>query len=247
MAYEGMLAETVTITGHNGDLISAYMARPLGPGPYPGVAVIHEVYGPHEHIKDLTRRFAYHGYIAVMPDLHHREGPGEVDDVAAAVRAAGGVPDARFVGDLRGVVQYIKSLPYSNGKVGAIGWCSGGRQALIAACTIPELDAAVDCYGGGMIMTPDQLTERRPVSPIDMVPNLGCPLLGLFGEEDQSPTPAQVAQLEVELAKHGKTYEVHMYPNAGHGFFADYRPSYRVEAANDGWQRVYAWFGKYLS
>src|SRR5688572_1952025 len=101
-AYQGILAETVTITGHNGDLISGFLARPLGAGPFPGIVVIHEVFGLHDHIKDLALRFAYNGYIALCPDLHHREGPGAVDDVAAAVRAAGGVPDARCIGDVDG-------------------------------------------------------------------------------------------------------------------------------------------------
>lgn len=245
--YEGLLAETVNFPGHNGDIITGYFARPLGPGPYPTVVVIMEVFGLHEHIKDLTRRFAYHGYAAVAPDLYHREGPGPVDDVAATVRAAGGAPDSRVIGDIDGAVRYLKALPYGNGKTGTIGWCSGGRHSYLVACNVPGIDAAVDCYGGGVVATPEQLTERRPKAPIDMTANLQCPLLGLFGVEDANPSPEQVARMEEELKKHGKTYEFHSYENAGHGFFADYRPSYRVEAANDGWQKVYDFFGKYLT
>ncbi|MBI4497184.1 MAG: dienelactone hydrolase family protein [Chloroflexi bacterium] len=247
VVYEGMLAETVGLTGHNGEVISGYLARPLGAGPYGGVVVIHEVFGLVEHFKELTRKIAAHGYVAIAPDLHHREGPGNPDDVAAVVRAAGGVPDERCIGDVEGAVRYLRSLPYCNGKVGAIGYCSGGRQTYLVACNIPSLNAAVACYGGRVVATPDQLSPRQPVAPIDMTANLACPLLGLFGVEDGNPSPEHVARMEEELKRHGKTYAFHTYQNAGHGFFADYRPSYRVEAAADGWNRVFAWFDQYLS
>ena len=246
VAYEGMLAETVLIQGHDGDRISGYLARPLGAGPFPGVVVIHEVFGLVTHFKEFTRKIAAAGYVAVVPDLHHREGPGDVDDIAAAVRAAGGNPDARTIGDVQGAADLLRSLPYCNGKVGVIGCCSGGRQTYVVACNIPSLDAAVDCYGGRVVAGPDELNERQPKAPIDMTEGLNCPLLGLFGEEDASPSPDQVAQTEQELKRLGKTYEFHTYENAGHAFFADYRPSYRQHAAVDGWEKVFAWFEKYL-
>ena len=245
--YEGMLAETVRIQGHDGDEIDSYFARPLGPGPYPGVVVIHHMPGWDEATKEITRKFAYHGYAAICPNLHHREGPGSADDVAAKVRAAGGIPDDRCLGDVQGAVAYLRSLPYCNGKVGAIGYCSGGRQTYLVACNIPSLNAAVDCYGGRVVATPDQLTPIMRVAPIDMTTDLACPLLGLFGAEDANPSPDEVARTEEELKRFGKTYEFHSYENAGHAFFSVDRPAYRQAAAVDGWQRVFAWFEKYLS
>ena len=246
-AYEGMLAETVLFQGHDGDQISGYLARPLGAGPYPGVIVIHEVFGLVTHQKEVTRKMAAHGYVAVAPDLHQREGPGDPDDVAAAVRAAGGVPDARCIGDIQGAVDLLRSLPYCNGKVGVIGFCSGGRQTYLVACNIASLDAAIDCYGGRVVAGPGDLSERQPTAPIDMTEGLNCPLLGLFGVEDTNPSPEQVAQIEQELKRQGKTYEFHTYDDAGHAFFADYCPSYQQQAAVDGWQRVFAWFDRHLA
>jgi carboxymethylenebutenolidase len=247
VAYGAMLAENVQFEGQDGDLISGYLARPLGAGPFPGVIVIHEVFGLVTHIKEITRKMAAHGYAALAPDLHHREGPGDPEDVAAAVRAAGGNPDARTVGDVAGAADLLRGLPYTNGKVGVIGYCSGGRQTYVVACNVPGLNAAVDCYGGRVVVAPTDLNERQPTAPIDMTEGLGCPLLGLFGAEDANPSPEQVAQIEQELKRYGKSYELHTYENAGHGFFADYRPSYSQEAAVDGWERVFAWFDRHLS
>lgn len=244
-SYEGMLAEMVAFPGHEGDIITGYLARPLGPGPFPGVIVIHEVFGLVDHIKETARRFAGHGYAALAPNLHWREGPGSIEDVAAKVRASGGVPDARCIGDLEGAALFLKGLPYSSGKVGVIGYCSGGRQTLLFACNSRNIDAAVDCYGGRVVT--DELTPGQPKAVIDMVAGLSCPLLGLFGQSDQNPSPEHVARLEGELKKHRKAYELHSYPpDTGHGFFADYRPSYRVEAAGDGWQRIFDFFGRHL-
>ena len=192
--YQGMLAETVHIRGHNGDDVQSYAARPLGAGPYPGVVVIHHMPGWDEASKEITRKFAYNGYAAICPNLHYREAPGaSSDDAAAAVRAAGGVPDERCIGDVEAAAEYLRSLPYTNGKVGVIGYCSGGRQVYLVACNIPSLDAAVDCYGGRVVAAADQLTPATPVAPIDMTANMHCPLLGLFGVEDANPDPAQVA------------------------------------------------------
>ncbi len=245
--YEGMLAESVQFQGHNGDLIAGYLARPLGEGPFPGVIVIHEVFGLTTHFKEMTRKFAGAGFAAIAPDLHHREGPGDIEEVAAAVRAGGGVPDARTIGDVGAAADLLRALPYSNGKVGVIGFCSGGRQTYLVSCNIPSLDAAIDCYGGRVVAGPDGLSEGQPKAPIDMTADMTVPLLGLFGEEDVSPSPEQVTMIEQELQRQGKTYEFHTYENAGHGFFADYRPSYRQHAAVDGWEKVLAWYGNYLA
>jgi carboxymethylenebutenolidase len=245
-SYEGLLAETVTIQGQNGDDIEAYLARPLGVPSSPGVVVIHHMPGWDEATKEIARKFAHHGYTALSPHLFSREGPGSPDDLSAKVRAAGGNPDARVLGDLKGAVAYLRKLPYSNGKVGAIGFCSGGRQAYMAACRIPELDAAVDCWGGRVIPKPEELTPAQPAPVIDMTPDMSCPLLGIFGADDLSPSPEQVAQTEEVLKRHGKEYEFHMYEGAGHGFFATDRDSYRPAQAKDAWQKVFAFYAKHL-
>lgn len=244
--YEGMLAETVSLTGYGGDLVSGYMARPLTPGYHPGVIVIHEVFGLVEHTRELVRKFAAHGFIGVAPNLYHREGPGELEEVLTKVREAGGAPDDRVIWDLEGAVAALRFVHSFNGKTGCIGHCSGGRQTLLFACNTQSLFAAVDCYGGRVIT--DELTPNQPRAVIDMVPDLSCPLLGLFGEADQNPSPDHVARLESELKSNGKQYEFKTYPgDTGHGFFADYRPSYRQEAAVDGWQRIFDFFGRHLS
>ncbi|MEZ4643620.1 MAG: dienelactone hydrolase family protein [Chloroflexota bacterium] len=193
------------------------------------------------------RKFAHHGYAALSPNLYYRAGHGTPEDVAAKVRGEGGVADDQVVGDLEGAMRYLRALPYLNGKVGVFGTCSGGRHAYLAACRVPGFDAVVDCWGGHVVMGPESLSPKRPVAPIDYTADLPCPLLGLFGEEDHSPTPEQVAIHEQALQKHGKTYEFHMYPKAGHGFFYHNRPNYRQEQAVDGWQKIFAFLEKHLS
>jgi carboxymethylenebutenolidase len=243
---DALLAETIRITGHNGDEIEAYSARALDESPRGGVVVIHHMPGYDPQTKEIARNFAYHGYNAVVPNLYWREAPGaSPDDAAATARANGGVPDERLVGDVAGAMAYLKGLSNSNGKVGTIGYCSGGRQSFLAAVSL-DLDAAVDCYGAFVV---GEVPEGLPlkVGPIvDKTPNLSCPLLGLFGEEDAYPSPAQVAEFEEALQANGKTYEFHSYPNAGHAFFSVNRPSYRVEAANDGWEKIFTFYAKYL-
>ena len=245
--YEGMLSETITVQGHGGDSIGAYLARPLGTGPFPGVVLIHHVPGWDELYREFTRKFAHHGYVAISPNLYHREGHGTPEDVAAKVRADGGVPDDQVVGDVEGSAKYLRSLPITNGKVGVIGSCSGGRQTCLAATRSSAFDAAVDLWGGRVVMAQSDLNPKTPVAPIDYTKDLSCPMLGLFGEDDQSPSPDQVKQHEEELKKYNKTYEFHTYPNAGHGFFYYDRAMYRQEQAVDGWQKVFAFFEKHLA
>ncbi len=246
MPYESMTAETVYLTGHEGDQIDGYLARPSGGGPHPGVVVIHHMPGWDGETKEIARRFAHHGYVAISPNLHFREGKATPQENSDSVRAAGGMPDARTLGDVEGAIAYLQSLPYYSGKVGIIGYCSGGRQSYWAACKVSGIDAAVDCYGGRVVATPEDLNERQPVAPIEYTAELQCPLLGLFGNEDANPSPEHVNITEEELKKHRKTYEFHRYDNAGHAFFAVNRQQYRVDAANDGWQRIFDFYEKYL-
>ncbi len=247
MVYEGMLAESVALAGHNGDRIEAYLARPLGQGPYPSVVVIHHMPGWDESTKEIARKLAYHGYAAIVPNLHYREGKGSPEANVASVRAAGGMPDDRSMGDVEGSIRHMRSLPYGKGKVGVVGHCSGGRQAYLAACTFADIDATVVCYGGGIVTPTDKLTPRHPVAPIDLTSNMHSPLLGLFGKEDTHPSPDDVATIDAELKRLGKTHEFYSYGNAAHGFFSVDRPGYWPDAALDGWNRVFNWFGKYLT
>lgn len=245
--YQGLLAETVTMTGANGDHINAYMARPLGPGPFPAMVLAHHMPGWDELYREFTLRFANHGYVTITPNLYFRQGHGTPEDVAAKVRGEGGIPDDQAVGDLAGAMRYLKELPYVNGKAGIFGTCSGGRHAYLTACRVQGFDAIVDCWGGGVVAAPEQLDQKHPVAPVDYTKDLSCPILGLFGNDDKHPTPEQVNQLEAELKKYNKNYEFHRYDGAGHGFFYYHAPAYRQAQAVDGWQKVFAFLEKYLA
>ncbi|MCB9151983.1 MAG: dienelactone hydrolase family protein [Caldilineaceae bacterium] len=244
--YEGMIAETISYQGANGDWINAYYARPLGPGPFPAMVAIHHMPGWDEWYREATRKFAHHGYATISPNLYFRAGHGAPEDVTAKVRAAGGVPDEQVMGDLAGALHFLKSQAYSNGKAGVFGTCSGGRHAYLAACRVPGFDACVDCWGGRVVMKPEDLNDKFPVAPIDYTADLQCPLLGIFGNDDHSPTVEQVNQHEEELKKQGKNYEFHRYDGAGHGFFYYDRGAYRQEQAVDGWNKIWAFLAKNL-
>ena len=247
MTNDAMRAQTVQIRGHGDDPIEAYLAQPLDGVPTGGVVVIHHMPGYDEATKEITRRFAAHGYLAVCPNLYSREAPGaSPDDAAAAARAQGGVPDERLVGDVAGAAAHLRSLDSSNGRIATIGYCSGGRQSFLAACSL-ELDAAVDCYGAFVVASPPEGMPLRVGPIVDLAPNLSCPLLGLFGAEDQYPAPAEVEELERALTTAGKEFEFHTFDGAGHAFFAPDRPSYRPEAATEGWHRIWEFFGRHLA
>ncbi len=244
---DGMLAGTVMIEGYQGDEVEAYLARPTDDTPTGGVVVIHHMPGYDAATKEMVRRFAAHGYSAVCPNLYWRDAPGaSPDDAAAVVRAAGGVPQDRLLGDLAGAAAYLRALPNSNGKAGVIGHCSGGRQSFLAGCML-DFDAAVDCYGAFVVAAPPS-TFTMAVEPVlPVADRLSCPLLGLFGADDQYPAPAETEVLEAELTRLGKTFEFHTYEGAGHAFFAVDRPSYRPAAAVDGWQKIFDFYGRYLA
>jgi len=244
--YEGMLAETVVMKGFDGDTIDAYYARPLGPGPFPGMVLIHHAPGWDEWYREATRRFAHHGYLAISPNFYFRLGQGIPEDMAAKARTIGGVPDDEVVGDASAARDMLLAQPNCNGKVGVFGTCSGGRHAYLAGCRSKGFAAVVDCWGGRVVMAPSELTPKTPVAPIEYTKDLSCPVIGIFGEEDQFPTPQQVAQQEEALKKFGKTYEFHMYPKAGHGFFYYDRAMYRQEQAVDGWKKVFAFLERHL-
>lgn len=242
----GMIAGVSTIAGGGGDPIHAYIARPDGAGPYPGVVLLHHAPGWDEYYREFTRRFAEHGFIAICPDLYERYGHGSPDDVAVLVRGDGGIADDSVVADAAAAMAWIKSQPSSNGKVGIIGTCSGGRHAVLVASRVPGFDAVADLWGGGVIASPEQLSDKRPVAPIDLTADLNAPLLGLFGNDDRGPSPEQVNQHEEVLKQLGKTYIFHRYDGAGHGFFYYHTPAYRQQQAMDGWDKIEDFFNQYL-
>lgn len=246
MLVDALTTDLITIQGHNGDDIEAYVARPLSTDAKGGVVVIHHLPGFDRGTKEIARRFAEMGYLAICPNLYSREAPGAApDDAAAAVRALGGIPDAQLVGDVDGAAGWLRSQDDSNGKVGVIGYCSGGRQAFLAAVRL-QLDAAVDCYGAAVVAAPGPTSVLKVTPLIDESANLSCPLLGLFGAEDKTPSPEETAELDRVLTELGKVHEFHTFEGAGHAFFATHRTAYNVEAANEGWELIDSWFARYL-
>jgi len=242
----GITSEIITYPGGGGDQIHAYVARPNRDGPAPGVVAVHHMPGWDEFYQEFSERLARHGFHVICPDLYCRFGHGLPDDVTAKVRAEGGVPDASVVADCEAARQWLRTQPTANGKVGIIGSCSGGRQAVLAASHVGGFDAVVDLWGGGVVMPEDQLSPARPVAPIDLTGSLDAPLLGIFGNDDQHPTPEQVDIHEAALKKHGKDYEFHRYDDAGHGFFYYHTPMYRPQQAMDAWNKVVAFFDNHL-
>ncbi|HWE55276.1 MAG TPA: dienelactone hydrolase family protein [Acidimicrobiales bacterium] len=244
---ENLTARTIQITGADGDQIEAYLARPDDEGRRGGVVVIHHMPGYDRESKETVRRFAELGYDALCPNLYWREAPGATpDDAAATARANGGVPDARLLGDVAGAAAYLRGLDSANGRIGVIGYCSGGRQTVLTACHL-DVDAAVDCYGA---FVTGEIPEGFPIkitNLVDQLPNVRCPILGLFGADDKFPSPEHVEELDRILTEHGKDHEFHSYEGAGHSFFSVDRPAYRPEAAIDGWQRITEFYSKHLA
>lgn len=237
-------AETTLIAGDGGDRIEAYLAQPLFHERGGGIVVIHHAPGYDAATKEIARRFATMGVAAICPNLYWREAPdASPDDAAATVRARGGVPDARLVGDVGGAAAHLRSLPSSNGRVAVVGYCSGGRQSLLAASAL-DLQGAIDCYGA-FVMTPPPAESPSKATPIaHRVGDIGCPVLGLFGAEDRNPTPDEVAALDARLTEAGVEHEFHSFENAGHGFFAVDRAMYRPEAATEGWRLIDAFLSR---
>ncbi|MEZ4582380.1 MAG: dienelactone hydrolase family protein [Caldilineaceae bacterium] len=235
--HEGMIAETVTIADANGDV--CVPGAPAGTGAVPGMVLAHHM--PGWDSGTVRRR-------ASSPTTAPRFRPTSTTVSATTPRGwrpgacPGGVPDDQAVGDLAGAMRFLRGQPTSNGKVGIFGTCSGGRHAYLAACRVRASTLVLDLWGSRVVATPDQLTESRR-SPIDYAGSL-LSILGLFGEEDQSPTPEQVAIHEAALKEHGKEYEFHMYPDAGHGFFYYNRPNYRQAQAVDGWEKIWAFLAR---
>jgi carboxymethylenebutenolidase len=244
---QGITSEVITYPGGNGDQIHAYVTRPTGDAVRPGIVAVHHMPGWDEFYREFSDRLARHGYTVICPDLYCRYGHGSPDDIAAKVRAEGGVHDEAVIADCAAAREWLLAQPTSNGKTGIIGTCSGGRHSLLTASSTAGWNAVADLWGGGVVMTPEELSPARPVAPIDLVANLSAPLLGLFGNDDRYPTPEQVDLLEAELSRHGKEYEFHRYDGASHGFFYYFAPIYRPEATMDGWEKIFAFFAARLA
>ena len=243
----GISTDTITYAAGKGEQGNAYIAKPNGEGRHGGIVLIHHMPGWDEFYREFAHRLAFHGYNVIAPNLYFRFGHGTPDDVTAKVRGEGGVPDETVVADCEASMKWLKALPNSNGKVGIIGTCSGGRHAVLAASRMSGFDAVVDCWGGGVVAAKEQLTPQQPVAPIDYTKDLNAPLLGLFGNDDQRPSPADVNVHEEELKKQGKNYEFHRYDGAGHGFFYYDRPNYRQQQTMDGWSKIFPFFEQHLS
>ncbi|MDF3282986.1 MULTISPECIES: dienelactone hydrolase family protein [unclassified Gordonia (in: high G+C Gram-positive bacteria)] len=247
MNYDAVLSETIGLRGADDDLVEAYTARPLRPGPRGGVMMIHHMAGYDRESKEAVRRIAEMGYDTICVNLYHRDAPGaSAADAAAASRGRRGVPDDRLIGDLRGAARWLRDLPTSNGKVGCIGFCSGGRQAVMASMEI-DLQAVVDCYGAFIVAEP-------PADfPVDVTPlaqrlgEVGAPILAMSGNNDTHPSPQQISEFEKLLRDNGKDIVVQLYDNAGHAFMSTDRSFYCVEAAVDAWRQAESFFGDKLS
>ncbi len=235
----GLVSGEVKIPVEGGE-IPAYRAMPATGGPFPTVLVVHEIFGVHEHIKDICRRLAKQGYFAVAPLLYSREGDvSTLSDVQAIMQVVAKVPDSQVASDLDATVAWAKSTGKADTtKLGITGFCWGGRQVWLYAAHNQNVKAAVAWYGPLQVPASD----LRPKNPIDLASQINAPVLGLYGGADQGIPVAQIEQMRAALKAAGKKSEIVIYPDTPHGFNADYRPSYRPEAAKDGWKRMQAWF-----
>ena len=238
--YRGQIGEMITYPGHNGDAIDAYLARPSGNGPFGAVVFLHHAPAWDEVSIEMVRKLAHHGYVTISPHLYTREGAGATnpEDAAAAGRAKGGTPDEQFLGDADGALAFLRSQPYCNGRVAIMGGCSGGRQAYLAAGRL-TVDAAIDCWGGSVVVPPEQLNAAHPVAPIDYTADISCPVLGIFGADDYNPTLRQVALTEEALKAHGKEYEFHVFEDAGHSFMTTDELNFRINQTVAAWRLIF--------
>ena len=230
----------------DGQTMEAYLAQPEGSGRHPAVVVIQEIWGVNSHIQFLTDRFPAQGYIGLAPAMFHREGRmtmGLHEEMDPALARMGNCTDAGIVTDVEAAVNYLKAQPFvQSDRIGIVGFCFGGRVSYLAACNVSDLKATVVYYGGRIMGA----LGGDGASPFDQTSKITSPVLGLFGEEDQNPSPEDVAKIDAELTRLDKDHEFHTYPGCGHGFNCNARSSYRPESARDAWGKAMAWFDKYL-
>lgn len=228
-----------------GGTVPAYRAAPDKGGPFPTVLVVQEIFGVHEHIKDVCRRLAKAGYLAVAPELYSREGDvSKLTDIQDIFKIVSKVPDAQVMSDLDATVGWAnKDGNGDAAKLGITGFCWGGRIVWLYAAHSKNLKAGVAWYG--RLSGTGKATELQPKYPIDLAGDIKCPVLGLYGEKDTGIPVKDVDAMRAALKKaDNKSSEIVLYPDAPHAFYADYRPSYRKDPAEDGWKRLLAWFKK---
>jgi carboxymethylenebutenolidase len=235
----GLVVGEVKIPVKDGEM-PAYSARPAGAGPFPTVLVVQEIFGVHEYIRDVCRRLAHMGYLAVAPELYARQGDvskmKNIQDILSGVVAK--VSDEQVLADLDACVAWAAAHSGDTARLGITGFCWGGRITWLYAARNPKLKAAVAWYG----RLDGEVNERTPKYPLDLAANISVPVLGLYGGQDQNIPIEDVEQMRSLLAKGSSHSLLHVYPEAPHAFHADYRPTYRKDAAEDGWWRLTAWF-----
>ena len=240
---EGLTASEVKIAVRDGE-IPGYRAMPARGGPFPTVLVVQEIFGVHEHIRDLCRRLAKIGYFAVAPEMYARQGDvsqiQSIQDIISKVVSK--VPDSQVLADLDDTVAWAgKSGHADTSRLAVTGFCWGGRVVWLYAAHSSKLKAGAAWYG----QIKGETGEMRPKTALELAPEMKAPVLGLYGGKDQGIPADQVEQMRAALKAANKTAEIIVYPDAGHGFNADYRPSYNETAAKDAWARMLAWFRKY--
>jgi len=216
-----------------------YVSAPAVAGPVPAVVVIQHAGGVDDFVRGMCDRFAAEGYLAAAPDLYHREDPNSSDD---AMMRMSRLRDANIVPDVNAAVEHVKGLSEARAdRIGITGYCMGGRVTYLMAARNPDLKAAVVCWGGN-IMVP----WGEGPAPFDLTESIGCPVFGLFGEDDPNPNPVDVAKIDAEMTRLGKAHQFHSYAGAGHAFMNAGRPSYREQATTDAWEKTLGWFDRYL-
>lgn len=235
----GLIAGAVQIPVADGEL-PAYRAMPTTGDTFPVVLVIQEIFGVHEHIQDVCRRFAQLGYLAIAPELFARQGDvSQITDIQQIIReVVSQVPDTQVLSDLDATVLWASESGGDVERLGITGFCWGGRIVWLYAAHSPQLKAGVAWYGRLV----GEATPRQPQYPIDLAPILQAPVLGLYGGMDDGIPVSAVEQMKQAIAAANGSAEIVVYPDAPHGFHADYRPTYRPDAAEDGWVRLQQWF-----
>lgn len=238
---EGLSAGLANVKTSGGEM-PAYYAKPSGAAHPPIILIAMEVFGLHEHIKDVARRLGKLGALAVAPDYYFRLGDlTKIAQPAQLMPLVNGKPDQELFSDLDATVAWAQAQGGDANRLGIIGFCRGGRTVWLYATHNPNLKAGVAFYGSLM----DPSNPAMPKNAFDLAADVKAPVLGLYGAEDTGIPPSQVEEMKKRLQATGKTAEFKIYPGAGHGFFADYRQSYRAEAAQDAWKEMQAWFHKY--
>jgi carboxymethylenebutenolidase len=237
----GLSAGTAKVKVPGGEM-PVYYAKPVGAAKPPVILVAMEVFGLHEHIKDVTRRLGKLGAFAIAPDYYFRLGDlTQITQPAQLMPLVNGKPDHELFSDLDATVDWAKSQGGDTDRLGIIGFCRGGRTVWLYATHNSNLKAGVAFYGSLM----DPPSAAMPENAFDLAAEVKAPVLGLYGAEDSGIKPDQVEAMKERLKAAGKTTKFKIYPGAGHGFFADYRQSYRADAAQDAWMAMQAWFKKY--